>query len=79
MDNLDARQICRQRLALATALDRGDDFFGLSFGFVRLSGRRFDQFLGLVEHGQLRRVSVFRAALRLGREQFMAQQGDLFL
>jgi hypothetical protein len=79
MDNLDARQIGRQRLALATALYRGDDFFGFSFGFVRLNGRRFDQFLGLVEHGKLRRVRVVKAALRLGREQFMAQQGDLFL
>ena len=52
MDDFDARQIGRQRLALATTLDRRNDFFGFSFGW--LGSRLFDQLFGLVEHGQLR-------------------------
>lgn len=44
-----------------------------------LGGRRCDQLFGLVEHGQLRRVGIFRAALGFGREQFVPQQGDLLL
>ena len=75
VDDLDTRQVGRQRLALATALHRCHDFF--SFGWC--GGQRFDQLFGLVEHGQLRRVGIFRAALGLGREQLVAQQGDLFL
>ena len=51
----------------------------VGFGFGWLGGQRFDQLFGLVEHGQLRRVGIFRAALGLGREQLVAQQGDLFL
>ena len=77
MDDLHTRQVGRQRLAFATALDRRNDFFGFGFGW--LGGQRFDQLFGLVEHGQLRRVGIFRAALGLGREQLVAQQGDLFL
>ena len=50
VDDLDTRQVGRQRLALATALDRCHDFF--SFGWC--GGQRFDQLFGLVEHGQLR-------------------------
>ena len=81
VDDLDTRQVGRQRLALATALDRRNDFFGFGFGFGFgwCGGQRFDQLFGLVEHGQLRRVGIFRAALGLGREQLVAQQGDLFL
>jgi len=57
VDDFDARQLGRQRLALATAPGRRDDFFGLGdllcFGF---NGRRrlFGQLLGFVEHRQLR-------------------------
>ena len=79
VDDLDTRQVGRQRLALATALHRCHDFFGFGFGFGWCGGQRFDQLFGLVEHGQLRRVGIFRAALGLGREQLVAQQGDLFL
>ena len=78
MDDLHTRQVGRQRLAFATAIDRRNDFFGFGFGFAWRSGR-FDQLFDLVEHGQLRRVGIFRAALGLGREQLVAQQGDLFL
>ena len=46
-------------------------FFGFGFGFAWRSGR-FDQLFDLVEHGQLRRVGIFRAALGLGREQLVA-------
>jgi len=77
VDDLDTRQVGRQRLALATALDRCHDFFSFSFGWC--GGQRFDQLFGFVEHGQVRRVGIFRAALGLGREQLVAQQGDLFL
>jgi len=52
MDDLHARQIGRQRLALATTLDRCNDLFG--FGIAWCSGRLFAQLFGLVEHGQLR-------------------------
>ena len=52
MDDLHTRQVGRQRLAFATALDRRNDFFGFGFGW--LGGQRFDQLFGLVEHGQLR-------------------------
>lgn len=38
VDDLDTRQVGRQRLALATALDRCNDFFG--FGWC--GGQRFD-------------------------------------
>ena len=81
VDDLDTRQVGRQRLALATALDRRNDFFGFGFGFGFgwCGGQRFDQLFGLVEHGQLRRVGIFRAALGLGREQLVVQQGVLFL
>src|SRR5690606_25608208 len=72
MDDLHTRQVGRQRLAFATALDRRNDFFGFGFGFGWLGGQRFDQLFGLVEHGQLRRVGIFRAALGLGREQLVA-------
>jgi len=75
VDDLDTRQVGRQRLALATALDRRNDFFSFSWR----CGRLFDQLFGLVEHGQLRWVGIFRAALGLGREQLVVQQGDLFL
>ncbi|GAB3459484.1 hypothetical protein GCM10027398_00120 [Azotobacter salinestris] len=57
VDDLDPWQFGRQRFAFATALDRGDAFFGLGdlscFGF---NGRRrlFGQLLGFVEHRQLR-------------------------
>ena len=54
MDDLHARQIGRQRLALATTLDRCNDLFGFGFGIAWCSGRLFAQFFGLVEHGQLR-------------------------
>ncbi len=50
VDDLDTRQVGRQRLALATALDRRNDFFSFSWR----CGRLFDQLFGLVEHGQLR-------------------------
>ncbi len=56
VDDLDTRQVGRQRLALATALDRRNDFFSFGFsfsfgfGFSWRCGRLFD----LVEHGQLR-------------------------
>ena len=50
MDDLHTRQVGRQRLAFATALDRRNDFFGFDW----LGGRRFDQLFDLVEHGQLR-------------------------
>ncbi|MCY1530958.1 hypothetical protein D9M68_661670 [compost metagenome] len=62
VDDLHARQIGRQRLAFATTLDRRNDFFG----FAWRGGRLFDQLFGLVEHGQLRRVGVFGAALGFG-------------
>jgi len=39
MDDFHARQVGRQRFALATTFDGGNDFFGFSF----------------IEHGQLRR------------------------
>ena len=56
VDDLDTRQVGRQRLALATALDRRNDLFsfGFGFGFSWRCGRLFDQLFGLVEHGQLR-------------------------
>ena len=77
VDDLDAWQIRRQRLAPATALGRSDGFF---LGFFGSRFRRcFDQFLGLVEHRQLRGVVVSGAALGLWRKQLAPQQGDLLL
>ncbi len=81
VDHPDPRQFGRQRLAFATALDRGDAVFGLGdllcFGF---NGRRrlFGQLLGFVEHRQLRRVRI-DTALGFRAEQALTQQGDLLL
>ncbi len=57
VDDLDTRQVGRQRLAIATALHRCHDFFGFGFGFgfgFAWRSGRFDQLFDLVEHGQLR-------------------------
>src|SRR5690606_16176215 len=67
VDDLHARQAGRQRLALATRLDGGDDVFGLLLAFIDRR-RLFDQLFGLVEHGQLRRVGILGAALGFWRE-----------
>lgn len=68
MDDLDAWQFGRQRLALATLLDRlrRDDFF-LCFG-RRFSGKAFS----FVEHRQLGRLRIY-ALFRLAAEQALTK------
>ncbi|MNP13676.1 hypothetical protein D3C76_1059670 [compost metagenome] len=53
MDNFDTWQISRQWLALATALDRDNDFF---IGIINYSQQRV--IFRFIEHGQLRRFGI---------------------
>lgn len=68
----DTWQVCRQRLALATTLDRGNDFFVgiVNHGQQQLAFR-------LVEQRQLRCIGLDRL-FGFAREQAVAQQLDLF-
>ncbi|VVO13116.1 hypothetical protein PS689_05498 [Pseudomonas fluorescens] len=71
VDDFDARQIGRQRLALATALGGGDNLFFSVFV------DSFDDAFGFVEERQLR-CGRIGCLLGLASEQALAQQCVLF-
>ncbi len=71
VDDLDARKVSRQRLALATTFDGGDNlFFSVFVG-------SFDDAFGFVEERQLR-CGRIGCLLGLASEQTLAQQCVLF-
>lgn len=71
MDDFDTGQLCRQRFALATTFDRGNDFFV----HIVNHGQQWLAFR-LVEHRQLRRIRV-NGLLGLAIEHLVTQQLDL--
>ena len=80
VNDVHARQVGRQGLALAAALGRRHDLFRCDGAISRFDHwrRLGGPLFGLVEHGQLRRVGV-GTALGFRRKQTVAQQGILFL
>ncbi|KPZ35026.1 hypothetical protein AN901_203051 [Pseudomonas syringae pv. theae] len=71
VDDFDAGKICRQWLALTTALDRCNDLFvGVADGKHRLA-------FGFVEKRELRRVG-FDRLFGLATKDTVTQQLDLF-